>query len=84
MSDVDEHAFHLFINYLYGAPLSTTEMKTDTLVELMAVADRCVCACTSQLLAFALSVAGTTANTWRRRVKNSWYCTLKIALCFNC
>ena len=40
MSDVDEHAFHLFIKFLYGAPLSMTAMKTETVVELMLVADR--------------------------------------------
>jgi hypothetical protein len=40
VSDVDEHAFHLFIKFLYGAPLSMTAMKTETVVELMLVADR--------------------------------------------
>lgn len=37
---VDEGVFRLFLRYLYGDPLDTSSMTTETLVDLMAVADR--------------------------------------------
>ena len=40
VSGVDESVFHLFLSYLYGAPLIPATMDTETLVELMTVADR--------------------------------------------
>ena len=38
--DVEESVFRLFLDYLYGSKLNTSQLPTDTLMELMAVADR--------------------------------------------
>ena len=40
VSGVEVDVFRLFLQYLYGAPLDAAAMATDTLVDLMAVADR--------------------------------------------
>ena len=40
--DVEEDVFRLFLNYLYGGHLDASHLPTDTLAELMAVADRWV------------------------------------------
>ena len=40
VSGVEEDVFRLFLHYLYGGHLVTETMATETLVNLMAVADR--------------------------------------------
>ena len=40
VSGVEEDVFRLFLHYLYGGRLETETMATETLVDLMAVADR--------------------------------------------
>ena len=38
--DVEEGVFRLFLDYLYGSKLDTSQLPMDTLIKLMAVADR--------------------------------------------
>lgn len=40
VSGVEEDVFRLFLCYLYGGHLETETMTTETLVDLMTVADR--------------------------------------------
>ena len=83
VSGVDEHAFHLLIKFLYGAPLSITAMNTETVFELMVVADRWECLAPVTACKGSPST-GTTVNTWHRLVKGSWCLESKIVPCFNC
>lgn len=43
--DVEEDVFRLFLKYIYGGHLDAFHLSTDTLAELMAVADRWDVAC---------------------------------------